>query len=380
VRVLRTAVGRRALQVALLVGGLFVLGFLSGEQAHAAERTRPVSSEGVQAGPLDGVRSLTGDVIDTVGALTRVSAGPTAPAAPAAHSGTPANGPKPVHVPGTSDKPHPEPGAKPGTAPRPAPHLPAHSDPIAKSPARSHPLTKPPAHPPTTGLGTGAGAGAGDQVFGPSTGGLAQAVGEGVLRPVGGLVETVTTGLGRVAAQIPPLSSLPELSLLSNLPDLPALPELPASGAVPMLPDLPGASGHTLPAPAPAAQAPQSDAAGHAAEAAVDDRRSGGGAGGTAYGPGSASHVTRADATPAQRHAHRVAGAGHAPVQQAPDGDPTGELLSHAAVDNGTSRHSDAHAVTLSHRAPAWLLPGAAARAVAVDTRDRHRDIPVFPG
>ena len=36
-RVMRTAAGRRALQVALLVGGLFVLGFLCGEQAQAAD-------------------------------------------------------------------------------------------------------------------------------------------------------------------------------------------------------------------------------------------------------------------------------------------------------------------------------------------------------
>ncbi|WP_405732438.1 hypothetical protein OG885_17910 [Streptomyces sp. NBC_00028] len=36
-RVLRTAVGRRALQVVVLVGGLFALGFLCGERASAAE-------------------------------------------------------------------------------------------------------------------------------------------------------------------------------------------------------------------------------------------------------------------------------------------------------------------------------------------------------
>lgn len=36
-RLLRTAAGRRALQLALLVAGLFAFGFLCGEQAHAAE-------------------------------------------------------------------------------------------------------------------------------------------------------------------------------------------------------------------------------------------------------------------------------------------------------------------------------------------------------
>ncbi|NEA62317.1 hypothetical protein [Streptomyces sp. SID12488] len=36
-RVTRTAAGRRALRVAVLVGGLFGFGFLCGERAHAAE-------------------------------------------------------------------------------------------------------------------------------------------------------------------------------------------------------------------------------------------------------------------------------------------------------------------------------------------------------
>ncbi|MGW2449132.1 hypothetical protein ACWCSW_34300, partial [Streptomyces sp. NPDC001675] len=46
VRALRAAAGRRALQLALLLGGLLALGFLCGEQAHAAEGTptTPVSS------------------------------------------------------------------------------------------------------------------------------------------------------------------------------------------------------------------------------------------------------------------------------------------------------------------------------------------------
>ncbi|MFJ6084078.1 hypothetical protein ACIQI8_22005 [Streptomyces sp. NPDC092369] len=43
-RVLRTAVGRRALQVALLVGGLFAVGLLCGEQAQAADGVTSGSS------------------------------------------------------------------------------------------------------------------------------------------------------------------------------------------------------------------------------------------------------------------------------------------------------------------------------------------------
>ncbi|MGW1727153.1 hypothetical protein ACWCQK_30060 [Streptomyces sp. NPDC002306] len=57
----RTAAGRRALRVALLVGGLFALGVLWGEQAHAAEHpaapTSPTSttSTTVTASPTSGI-------------------------------------------------------------------------------------------------------------------------------------------------------------------------------------------------------------------------------------------------------------------------------------------------------------------------------------
>jgi hypothetical protein len=394
VRILRTAAGRRALQVGLLVGGLFVLGFLCGEQAHAAERTQPASSEVAPPGPVGGVRSLTGHVIDTVGALTHI------PTAPAAQPGAPATGAKPGHAPDTSyESQHtsqhtsrPTPHHKPHHELRPEPHAPATSDPHldpvpdpdpapdpdtvadpvpdpASVPASgAKPRPAPSRHPLSDSL---AGLGAGDRVADPAAGRLVRTVGDRVLQPVGGLVETVTAGLGRATAQMPPLSALPTL---------PNLPVLPGSPTVPLLPGLPEVPGHTL--PAPVTQTPQPASAGPAAEAVVDDRRSGSGAGGAAFGPRTAPHVTRAeaDATPVQPRGQRVAGAGHAPAHQAPDSDPTGELLSHAAVDNGTSRHSDAHAVTLNHRAPVRLVPGAAARVDAAGTRDRYRDIPVFPG
>ncbi|KUN26314.1 hypothetical protein AQJ23_14155 [Streptomyces antibioticus] len=46
-RMLRTAAGRRALQVVVLVGGLFALGFLCGERASAAEGVPTVTSHEV---------------------------------------------------------------------------------------------------------------------------------------------------------------------------------------------------------------------------------------------------------------------------------------------------------------------------------------------
>ena len=72
--------------------------------------------------------------------------------------------------------------------------------------------------------------------------------------------------------------------------------------------------------------------------------------------------------------------AAQAPVHQVPDGDPTGALGRHSAVDNGSPRHGDAQAVALNERARPTLVPGAAADVTAAGTRDRHRDIPAFPG
>jgi hypothetical protein len=112
----------------------------------------------------------------------------------------------------------------------------------------------------------------------------------------------------------------------------------------------------------------------------VDDRRSAAAASGTAYGPRFVVDVTAGDATAVQGGGRRAAGTGYAPAQQAPDSDPAGVPANRAAVDSGTSRHGDAHAVAVNLRPFVRLVPGAAVRAAAAGTRDRHRDIPVFPG
>ncbi|MFD7134994.1 hypothetical protein [Streptomyces sp. NPDC059894] len=80
-------------------------------------------------------------------------------------------------------------------------------------------------------------------------------------------------------------------------------------------------------------------------------------------------------------HAGAVsARAGHLPAHRAPAGHPDGALGNAPVVDSGSARHGDAHAVTLSDRVPLRLVPGSAVRAGAAETRDRYRDIPVFPG
>ncbi|MFD9434942.1 hypothetical protein [Streptomyces sp. NPDC060002] len=104
------------------------------------------------------------------------------------------------------------------------------------------------------------------------------------------------------------------------------------------------------------------------------------------YGPVSTGGLGRsADA------GHRAAYArtGHAPAQapapgpvrRGPAGGSDGVLGGGASVlDGGASRHGDTHAVTPCHRVPLRLVPGGAVRSDAARTRDRRRDVPVFPG
>jgi hypothetical protein len=280
-RVLRTAAARRALQVAVLVGGLFTLGFLCGEQAHAADGVPLAPSASVTsravvpADPVDGVRSRAQA---TVGRLGKHK--PTAP------------------------------------------------------------------------------------ILRPLTGGVVRSLGERVVRPVGGLVETVTAELGKATAQLPPASPSPAPPSVPSVPSTPGLP-------------VPGQKQTT---PVPVGQAPQAGGTEHPATGgSVDGGRSAARASANTYGPragvGGARGVAMARAAGPQ-----VAGPGiAAPAHQVPDGTPTSALAATSAVDDGTPRHGDGHAVVLNHRAPLRLAPGSAVRAAAAETRDRHRDIAVFP-
>ncbi|MFE6622220.1 hypothetical protein [Streptomyces sp. NPDC057740] len=146
---------------------------------------------------------------------------------------------------------------------------------------------------------------------------------------------------------------------------------------------MPAVPGRTLPAHDGGASQPQAQAPG-AGDGRDGEGRSGEGRGGdeaaVAYGP---RFVASADDTathvPAGEGAHGVAPAGFAPVQQAPVDHPGGVLGNRSAGDNSSSRHGDAHAVSLNPRAPLRLVPGAAARVEADEIQDRHRDIPVSP-
>ncbi|MCD7443904.1 hypothetical protein K4B79_37565 [Streptomyces lincolnensis] len=330
-RVMRTAAGRYALRVAVLVGGLFALGLLCGEQAHAVD--------GVPSAPPKTVRSST---TDALGGVTR--------------SGI--TDPKPSAVGTNVDVKDPVPG------------------PVVRQVVRS--------------------------------------VGTRVVRPVGDVAEKVTEVVADAQAKLPPSVSLPGLPSLPGKPGLPSLPDMPESslpgfphapswpespswpeapswpglptppGApeLPGLPGVPAVPGETLPAPVssvPVTPAPQPGAGATSPGAKGED------SGGRSAVEAPSVHGPRfmdgavASSGAASAATHRAAPAGPVPAPQSP-GSPGGALLGKSAMDSGTSRHGgDANAVTLDHRAPLRLVPGAAVGVDADGTRNRHRDIPVSP-
>ncbi|UXX95052.1 hypothetical protein N7U49_29540 [Streptomyces sp. AD2-2] len=307
VRVTRTAVGRRvrqhALQVALLVGGLFALGFVCGGQAQAA----------------DGVTGRQ----------------PVIPAV--ASQAKPVSVAEPVLV------------AKPVSAAKPVP--------VAEPVPGSVPVLAP--------------------VLAP----VADTV-ERVVRPV---ADAVTKTVTEVVTKTPALPGLPTLPSVPTIP-IPSLPTVPTSPVVPgqEASPVPTPPAHTAPVPtpvsAPVRSASQPSGAGHRANVGPAEATAGVG---DPYGPRLGSGT--GEALGAVGHA--VVGralspsVGHAPTRhQAPAGDPDGTLRNQSGVDSGSSRHCDAQAVTSEYRVAVRIVPGVVARVDAAETRDRYRDVPVFPG
>ncbi len=301
VRVLRTAAGRRVLHLALLVGGLFALGFVCGEQAHAADGTVPVPVKATSAGygavgheglvrPVRPVRHAQPAVpvrdVRTVGEQTVASARDVVTAVSRSAS-------RSVY--------------------RSA----------AQSVSQSLPLSLPQS--------------------------LAQAVSQTVSQSA----ETTR----------------PPTTMHSLL-----LPDLGQGAGVPVLP-VPGAQAPAShpryrggPAARPTAPAPRKHARAGARTAVTAPAPL------LSYGP---------DLTPVPQNEARTSGhhgtAVGAPGRPEPTPDTDG-VPGKQAVDGSASRHGDAHAVTFGNGAAPQLVPGAAARVDAPRTRERHRDIPVFPG
>ncbi|MFI2202360.1 hypothetical protein ACH47Z_16595 [Streptomyces sp. NPDC020192] len=285
VRVLRTAAGRRALQLALLVGGLFALGFLCGEQAHAADGTVPVPAK-----------------VTSVG--SGVVAGVTG---------------------------HEE-AVRPVRPVRPVRAVSEGGEQVVTTPVR--------------------------------------VVGEKAVTSVRDVVTAVSQSVSRSVSQAAGTTETRPTAPSLPLPDLGQAAELPVQ--VPP----------TVKEPAPRPQRPGGPAARPSAPAQQKHARAEAGTPVTtpaplgSYGP----DVTPAPQNQVRTSAHHGSAAtAGAPGRPAPTGDPDG-VLGKQAVDGGAPRHGDAHAVTFSARGAPRLVPGAAAHADAPRTRERHRDIPVFPG
>ncbi|MFF9170016.1 MULTISPECIES: hypothetical protein [unclassified Streptomyces] len=319
VRVLRAAAGRRALRTALLLGGLFALGLLCGQRAHAAEpapagtltRTAPAGSLTSATAPAASPATATATATATAKTKATAVAAVTVTDAETAHL-------------------HP-------TAP--VTSLPARLD-LPSLPAQQ---TLPVQQTPPTQ---------------PSL-------------PEPSLPDASLPAPPLPAPSMPAPPVMPAPPAMPGAPALPALPSLPSVPDGPQLPTLPGA-GDTAGAPGGAAHdtvdAPQ----------AHEDAPRTDGAQGTAlraprFGP--AAPVTRA-----QQHAKPYAAApAPAPVPPEPAGGASGAVTGGSAADNSTPRHGDAHAVTPHHRLPLPARAGTAARCAAPRIQDRYRDIPVFP-
>lgn len=354
-RVMRAAAGRRALHLAVLVGGLFALGLLCEGQAHAADgtlaaTTSPTASDATRAPAHAEVRRpVQQTVLHIEGAVSSTVGGAVRQGSSLAHPSTSA-----THVTqntGRTSATRPAPSTGPTSTLRPAPTaLGALADPIT-------------------------------HVTGVTRVTSVTRVVSTVVRPVGDtLVRTVSEGLADAPSPWPSLPAVPSLSSLPVLPSAPSVPELPVFPELPVLPELPGLpgetglpgvpgastpSGHTLPGPSVADRA-----SGETEHHRTGERREAGPRVAVAAGA-------------VGRYAHRalrLSRTAHAPLHQSPGDAPSGVSGTQPVGDDGAPRHSDGHAVALNLRAPLRLLPGATAVVTADGTRDRHRDIPEFPG
>ncbi|MEU9150813.1 hypothetical protein AB0D59_09740 [Streptomyces sp. NPDC048417] len=393
----RTAVGRRALQLALLAGGLLALGLLCGGRAQAAEGTPSVPSLTAVVGRLGVEKVLPHS--ETVREEEKETPRATSPSVAPAHAVPPRlTAPRvtPTHAaPPRLTAPREatvhEATAPEATAREAAPHKPfTHSAPtgstlssaatgstLSSAPTRSTTPTAPVARTasPAPALTLPHASTLPTAPEGP----VVPVVGETVRSVTVAVTVAVTQGLGDVVRQV---SELPtELATLPvRLPTLPVLPALPGTSTTPPVSEPPGES-----LPVPVTWAPGTTEA----RPAVTDggrqqtsRTKKPAATVGSYGPQDTivtlAPVSRT-AAPTHTGGRRAAHAFDVPSHPAPTGDPDG-ALGKSVVDGSSSRHGDACAVTFDDRAPLRLVAGAAARVDAAGTRDRYRDIPVFPG
>jgi hypothetical protein len=318
-RVLRTAAGWRALRLALLVGGLFLLGVVCGERAQAAE--------GVPSVP-----DAVGRVLDVV-PVERAQASPAAAVPPAA------------------------PDSRPGRAAGPA--VPDGLRPVTGHVVRTV----------TDGV---------VRPVGDVVGAVSEELGAAVraeVPPLEALPEPPPSPSLPAVPASPPLSTLPDVSGLPDVPEGSGLSDVPGL-PVRLIPGDREPGPATAPPTAPGTDADATEADATDARTASDGPAD---AAAVAYGPGiDGDGETRSTAHDDARGVTSGPTV-HTPAHRAPTRGADGALGTGAGADGGTPRHGDAHAIAPHHQVPVRLVPGAVAHADAPGPMERYRDIPVSP-
>ncbi|MER5439261.1 hypothetical protein [Streptomyces sp. NPDC002790] len=396
-RPVRATAGRRALQLALLFGGLLVLGIVCGGRAQADGLSSDAGSLGaghvaVREHVADSVQKLRGagprenpalseatgstEASDAPGPSTAASTATSAPerakARPAAQA------PAPVRPAAQASAP-----VRPAE-PTPNPAAPEHAPGVQTSPdAKSSPEAKPasgvkrlarhlhdgPAAPsdptaPATNVAKTTATAATATVRTYLTGPLRQQVealgGDQVrLRSVADALRYLTAPVGATVRQVAgPVEEL-ATRVVADL-----------VGAW----DRPGPPAATTPqqSDTPAAHGDRSGTAEYAEYAEYADRTHAAASAPQAYDVARFGDVQKAEAG-----ARAEARPASPVVPQRPDGVPSAGA---SAGDGGSSRHGDLHAAAFGDRAPVLLASGATASAGTAPVVDRLRDIPEFPG
>ncbi|MFE1433425.1 hypothetical protein ACFW5G_13585 [Streptomyces griseoaurantiacus] len=387
-RLVRTAAGRRVLQLALLVGGLAVLGLLGGGRAQAADGGG--STPATAAGVTSTVERTVARAAALTDAHTAVAGGDGPGGAPGARHASEvprdpdaSSAPREPRRPSDPRRPDGLRGPGPGRAGNTA-----HAGHTAHAVRTAHAAeVVPPAHPAPAPRAVwsvrGDGGGGGDmdgavrRVIRTVADGPVRPVAEQAVGRVGGVVEAAAGAPGGTAGQWPPASALPLSLPRVTLPPLSLVPPGPSSPADPRpVPDphvLPGRSG--APPGAVQKQSPSSAPGGRALAHTAEEpwpRWAGGPA-----DPAATGGEDRTAASGDRAGQRRTV---PLPLPRPPGGDPSGLLGERSLVDNGGPRHADPHAVAVRQRALPRLAPGALAKHPAEDVRYRSGEVPSPPG
>jgi hypothetical protein len=387
-RLVRTAAGRRVLQLALLVGGLAVLGLLGGGRAQAADGGG--STPATAAGVTSTVERTVARGAALTDAHTAVAGGDGPGGAPGARHASEvprdpdaSSAPREPRRPSDPRRPDGLRGPGPGRAGNTA-----HAGHTAHAVRTAHAAeVVPQAHPAPAprAVRSVRGDGGGDGDMDGAVRRVIRTVADGPVRPVaeqavggvGGVVEAAAGAPGGTAGQWPPASALPLSLPRVTLPPLSLVPPGPPSPADPRPapdPHVPsGRCGALL--GAVQKQSPSSAPGGRVLAHTAKEpwpRWAGGPA-----DPAATGGEDRTAASGDRAGQRRTV---PLPLPRPPGGDPSGLLGERSLVDNGGPRHADPHAVAVRQRALPRLAPGALAKHPAEDVRYRSGEVPSPPG